>query len=404
MSSNAILPAIQSKWTIAGHYAVLLLILTLPFSTAIAQISTALIAILWLVSGQYKTLPNILLNNPAYLFAFLLFIWLFFGISYSSVPFESAFPIFAKYRKLLLLIIIIPFVVETRFRQRALLAFVTASTITLIGSYAIHFDLIPSPSQTHESPTFKSSITHSVFIGFFAFYCLHRMADGHRYLVVWCGLFLLSVHNLFFLVPGRSGQLLFILLIWLFSLQRFNFRGTLLSLLLTTLFISLFFLYSEQAKRFIDGALNSYAFFQNNEQLLPTSMGYRLTFWKYALSLLAERPWFGFGTGGYAREYTSLAPQTGFILENAHNEYLMIAIQLGVTGLILFLFFLIALYRHSLKLAEPTRWLAQGVLLALAINSLFNSSLLDHPEGHWFVLLIALFFTPQRYPDTALTT
>jgi len=43
-------------------------------------------------------------------------------------------------------------------------------------------------------------------------------------------------------------------------------------------------------------------------------------------------------------------------------------------------------------LPNKEKWLAQGVLLSLIVTSLFNTPLMDHAEGHWFVSMIALCF------------
>jgi len=37
-----------------------------------------------------------------------------------------------------------------------------------------------------------------------------------------------------------------------------------------------------------------------------------------------------------------------------------------------------------------------GLLLYLAVTSLFNGPFLDHTEGHWFAGLIALYFAPHQ--------
>ena len=212
--------------------------------------------------------------------------------------------------------------------------------------------------------------------------------------MMWIFLFLLSAHNLFFIVPGRTGQLIFFLLIVLFSFQRFSKKGILLSLLSGIIFLTLFLGFSDKSQRIIDGFNNTQAYLQSDEDDSSTSMSKRLTFWKYTSGMIAEKPWFGYGTGSYAMEYKKVAPHTNFMPGNPHNEFLMIFAQLGIGGLLLFLAFLASLYRHSLKLSDEYRWLAQGLLLALVVNSLFNSTFLDHAEGHWFACLIALFFPP----------
>jgi O-antigen ligase len=49
-------------------------------------------------------------------------------------------------------------------------------------------------------------------------------------------------------------------------------------------------------------------------------------------------------------------------------------------------------YACAGKLPDQEKWLAQGILLSLIITSLFNTPFLDHTEGHWFAIMIALCF------------
>lgn len=385
---------IRPKLLTAGNFAALLLILTTPFSTALTTVATVLLVLFWLMTAQFRNLPALYREQPVPFLAFLLFVYFIIGSSYSSASFGEAFRIIGKYRELILITFLIPFVAEEPSRKKAVTAFVIASVITLISSYILffcfYFDLVSYTPE--DSPSIKSRITHSLFISFFAFYCAHRAAEKNAHFIFWIVLFLASVHNLFFIVPGRTGQLIFLLLLVLFSLQRFSKKGVFLSILGGAVFLVLFLSFSDKAERILDGFSNTYQYFQSDVDDTSTSMGKRLTFWKYTSYLIAEKPWFGFGTGSYSMEYERIAPRTDFMPGNPHNEFLMITAQLGIGGLFLFLGLLASMLLHSLKLTGEPRWIAQGVLLVLVINSLFNSTFLDHTEGHWFACLIALFF------------
>ena len=395
--SETFFSRIQPNLLNYGNYAVLLLILTIPFSTAITTVASILLVLFWLASAQFKNLPALYREQKAPFIAFLLFVYFIFGVSYSSATLSEAFRMAGKYRELILITILIPFLAKDRFRKRAVTSFEVASIVNLISSYALYFyhdydfNLLSNPDY---SPSFKSSITHSLFISFFAFYCAHRAAQKSSHFMIWVFLFLLSAHNLFFIVPGRTGQLIFFLLIVLFSFQKFSTKGILLSLLSGIIFLALFLGFSDKSNRIVEGFNSTQAYLQGKEGDTSTSMAKRLTFWKYTSRMIAEKPWFGYGTGSYAHQYKKIAPHTNFMPGNPHNEFLMIFVQLGIGGFILFLVFLASLFRHALKLSNDYRWLAQGILLALVVNSLFNSTFLDHAEGHWFACLIAIFFPP----------
>jgi O-antigen ligase len=93
-----------------------------------------------------------------------------------------------------------------------------------------------------------------------------------------------------------------------------------------------------------------------------TSFNWRLTKWREALSLIAARPLAGWGLGSYPfHPAPSAAPgaraqvvaQAGVSLdEQAHNEYLQMAVELGVVGLALYLLILVSFFAkagHALR-------------------------------------------------------
>lgn len=373
-----------------GGYIAILLILTLPFSTALTIILSAILLLLWLSSAQFMALPTLLKQNPITLFALLLFFCLALGIAYSTAPSGTAFSTFSKYRELLLLALLPPFFQSEFTRRWAWNAFIIASIVTLLGSYVIYFGLIDYMQPA--DPSIKNRITHSLLMAFFAFFCMHKSLQADKYRLFYIALLALCIHNLFFIVSGRTGQLIFLLLMLLFYIQRFDIKKAALLIAVTVTLLLVFITYSDSASRINEGFAQTQNYLHSETGETNTSMGQRLTFWKHSLTLISEHPWLGHGTGSYPIEYLKVASKTDIASSNPHNEYLMITVQIGIAGLSLFLAFLFSQYRYSLKLVNESKWLAQGVLVALATNSLFNSSILDFTEGHWFTAMIALCF------------
>ena len=83
-----------------------------------------------------------------------------------------------------------------------------------------------------------------------------------------------------------------------------------------------------------------------------------------------------------------------------HNEYVHLAVQLGPMGLALFVALLIVAFRRAAFLLGEYAALAQGLVLAFAVGSLFNDLLLDTTEAHlWAVLGGALFGAALNPPS-----
>lgn len=372
----------------------ILLLATTYFSTSLSTIMSVIVGLLWLFSAQYKGLPKLVQQYPVATWALALFVCFIVGVSYGSAALNDALSTLKKYRELFFIAVLIPFLRIERYRDWAWKAFILASILTLLGSYLMDTGILGVVKQ--HSPSFKSRITHSIFIAFFAFFCLHRIVDGPTYNRFFIALFCLSLGDLFFVVEGRTGQLIVIALILLFTLQRLGNKGRLLTVIIVSLSLTLFVSFSDKAERIYEGVDNTRNYLNNNDENRPTSMGIRYKFWENSLKLVAEKPWFGYGTGSFAEEYKRVTDTHPDNRKNPHNEFLLIAVELGLFGFLMYLGFLFSQYYYSRTLPDPEKWLAQGLLLTLVITSLFNSPFLDHTEGHWFAVMIALCFASNR--------
>ena len=90
------------------------------------------------------------------------------------------------------------------------------------------------------------------------------------------------------------------------------------------------------------------------------------------------------------------------ISANPHNEYLNIAIQLGVVGVLAMLYMFYCTWR--LAPALPTsheRGLARGLVITFVIGCLFNSLLMDHAEGLFFAWATSVLFGGLNSPPTS---
>ena len=375
----------------AGGIFTALFMLSIYFSTSSAIILSGLLGLLWLLAGQFMTLPDTLKKNPVAAWSLLLFFCFIVGLCYGSATYSEAVSMLSKYRELIFIPVLAPFLASERHRCRVWKAFVIASVLILLISYLMNFGILDLNRQG--DPAFKSRITHSIFISFFAFFCAHKAYDGKGYEKLYWILFLVSAYNLFFVVEGRTGQLIAVSLVLLFGVQRFTKRVLVLTVLVTGLLFALFLTFSDKATRFNEGVVNMQSDLKSGPEQTESSMGQRYMFWRYSLKLIAEKPVLGHGTGSFAKEYERIARGESLMAKNPHNEFLMIAVQLGLVGVFIYLGFLVSQYYCARKLPNKEKWLAQGILLTLVVTSLFNTPIMDHAEGHWFVTMIALCFS-----------
>lgn len=381
----------QNKVLSLGAWTSSLLMLSVYFSSTLDGVATGLLYVLWGLSGLALHTPKKLISNPVLLSAVSLFVVMAIGTTYSSVEFNIALASLSKYLKLLLLVVLCDFLATESARQRMLNALVIASMISLVGSYLFKFDIIYS---TRPEYFFKDRVDHSLFMAFFSFYCCHQILDNQKHKLLYILLVIACIHNLFFICTARIGQILLLMLMVLFSLQRLNKKHALLVLMSCLFFAALFLGYSEKNNRFYHGFNQISLYAADKTNIADISMHLRITYWQHALTIIEQKPWFGHGTGSFVHEYQKIAKANEALKGGTpHNEFLMIAAQSGLPGLLLLLAFLILQYRCAKILLPKYRYFAQGVLLTTVVASLLNPSFISHVKGYWLICLIAIPFS-----------
>lgn len=134
---------------------------------------------------------------------------------------------------------------------------------------------------------------------------------------------------------------------------------------------------------------------QTGEALDGSARG-RLEIWKGALRMIKEQPVFGVGYGLFfplIRYYWA----GGFSID-AHNTYLIIAAEMGVPALLIFLFIILIVTWHTYALYRSTKDLFTkglalgflGGLFGLMMSNMFGSRLDSQEVSSYFWILSAL--------------
>ncbi len=140
----------------------------------------------------------------------------------------------------------------------------------------------------------------------------------------------------------------------------------------------------------------------------------RINRWNCAIDMFKERPFLGFGPGTYAFEYARFQePENLTIIStnfgdmgNAHSEYLSTLAEMGVFGLLTFLFFVVALFYKGITLYlkwdandTETRTLLLGMIMALTTYFVhgFLNNYLDTDKAAFPIFGFAAAFIALEY-------
>jgi O-antigen ligase len=362
-------------------------IFSVPISTAAATIMGGLVLLLWLLFSAYQRPPNTIKAITAAILILLMVLGA--ATLYAPVPLSEAIKVLSSYR-VLLYIVVFYYVFQHIAPEKGLDAFVLAMLITLLLSYVTAFTPVPMGNGLAEDATvFKNHITQNALMAFAA-YLFALRAIYHRYAWLYLSLAFISVMNVLFLVQGRTGYILLFVLSLLFIWQVLPRRQLWRGLAGLLVMLGIVFISADSFRtQTIETLRESLAY---DALEVNSSTELRLSFLLGGLEIVQARLWQGYGTGSFKAVYHDYAVAKNIpATANPHNEYLYLAVQLGVGGVILFILLLVLLWRHSLRLAPEYRCLLQALTLWMAVGCMFNSFLTDVTEGHFFAFMCAIF-------------
>jgi O-antigen ligase len=388
-----------------ARWSVIALGFSIPVSTALDSALTLLLLVAWLAAGRYRYKYDALRANPVALAAIALWLLYAVGVLWAGDTGGNAGAYLGKYSKLLLLPVVATLLTDPRDRERALIAFAAGLLLTLALSYALWLGLLtpgrPFTGDAANPTVFKKHITQNVLIAFgVLLLSLFAWRAGSRWVrLVWTGLALLAAVNVLFLGHGRTGYLVLAALVLAGAIHLYRWRGAVAATLAIPLTAAALYTLAPTFHERVAMAVGE-AKDWDRERSAGTAVGLRLEYYHNTLALVRDRPLLGVGTGGFPGAYAERVRDTGMDqARNPHNQYLLTAAELGVVGLAAFLFFLVQHGRASARLPAPEeRLLARGLLALMAVGCLFNSLLLDHTEGVFFVWLSGVLFAalPQK--------
>jgi O-antigen ligase len=133
--------------------------------------------------------------------------------------------------------------------------------------------------------------------------------------------------------------------------------------------------------------------------LINNSIGLRLEFWRNGLLAFQDSPAVGWGTGMYRKKYcqygaTQISCEQGSY--NPHNQFVLLATELGVAGVLAYLVFLAYLWARAATLTPQGLYMARSLLLMLFVHSFSDSSMFVASPAHIFLMLLTLAFSYRR--------
>ena len=197
---------------------------------------------------------------------------------------------------------------------------------------------------------------------------------------------LLFVFNITYVAPGRTALVVIPVLILIFGLRRFGWKGLVGAVVAAAVLIGIVWATSPFMRFRV--LYSFYELDRYRQENVANSTALRIEFWKKSVEFIAQAPVIGHGTGSmpdlYRRAAAGESGAQAVTSVNPHNQFFAVAIQLGLLGgaiLIAMWFAHLALFRGSGVVA----WLGIVIVVQNVVSSLFNSHLFDFLHGWLYV-------------------
>jgi O-antigen ligase len=379
------------------------LIFLLPISTFATNITSVLILLLWLFTGNFKEKFSQIRSSKLVMAAIIFFGLHVIGLLWTEDLHWGA-KIIKKMLDFALLLPILFVMVKKEYIKHYVSAFLLAITISEFYSYLIWFEVMaPFGHATVNDPTpFVFHVIYNPLLAF-AIYLLayeirfnQQSSKIRRYFSLFL-FFTMSINM--FITGGRAGQVGYFVLLVLFIFQCFRLqkmKAFLISLLIIPVIFFSAYNASDLFKNRVEMVVTNLVSYSEHQN--DSSVGQRITYILNSWEIISENPILGVGTGDFKTEYTAVNDRNHSVvtnLHNPHNMYILVLVQLGLVGLIS----LFSLFYYQIKFSlTASSQFSRDIGLALPVFFLVvmwsESYLLLH---HTTVLFI--FFSSFLYKD-----
>jgi len=386
----------------AFHFLLIALAFVFPLTVFGGNLIIILICFLWLISGDYKSKLNQIINNKLMIASIVFYLIHIVGLIWTE-DFEWGLHITHKMWYFIGLFPILFTLMKKENIRIYITSFLLAISITEIFSYLIWFELIaPFKHATVENPTpFMSHISYNPILAFAIYLVLHELFFNKKITNLafsFYSFFAISMSINMFITGGRAGQVGFFVMISVLIFQVLD-KQKIKSLFTIFIIIPVIFFSAYQAsdlfqKRVNSAIKNTNDFSRTNE----TSVGLRINFALNSFEVIKKYPIIGVGTGDFPVEYQKInqvKSPTFPDATNPHNMYSLILVQLGLVGL----FSLLSIFYYQIKLSfiSSNKFIRDvGFILPVMylVMMLSDSYLLGH-----YTTLMFVFFSSFLYKD-----
>jgi O-antigen ligase len=384
-----------AHWSAGADFVVVLLALSLPWSTSLVGMLGALLLLPMaptILTRQYL----LFLKRPICAVPIALFMLALVGTLWSDAAWDARLYAVGPTLKLLMLPVLFYHFRRSNRGEWVFAAFLISCALLMLVSWAVfvHPELSSKPPDEAARGIFvKNYIDQSqeftlcaVALAYPVIMLLQSGRTAMALLLTAVG-FSFFV-NMAFVVVSRTALVTVPIMFAVFAFLHLRWRSIVLIICVAAAFAAVAWQTSPTLRRTAETFSRDYTLYM--EQNIPTSIGLRLEFWRKSLGFFAEAPVIGHGTGATRGLFERVATHGEYqasseVIGNPHNQTLNVAVQWGIVGVVL-LYAMWLLHLSMFRGDGFATWIGLLIVVQNIFTSLFNSHVFDFHEGWMYVL------------------
>ncbi|RLA79845.1 MAG: hypothetical protein DRG78_12100 [Epsilonproteobacteria bacterium] len=339
------------NYTKIYYYSILIFAFILPLSRAGISFFVTILPLIYLIEGDFKNKYNKIKSNKILIALGIYIVYSALTILWST-DIEMALHII-RLNLYLLTIFVIATSLKKEYIYHIITIFLVGMFVSEFIAYGVFFELWQFKYATPVNPSpFMMHMDYSVFMAFTSILLLNRILSSHYNLKekLVFGFFFLTVTGNLFLATGRTGQVAFIAGIIIMTILHFrvSIKSFILSIILLTTIFTTAYNISDSFKMRVGHTVADIEKMKDGD--FSGSWGIRVAYWIVTYNIIQEYP-LGVGIGDFELvineelkkdQYMFFSNGTKYFMCNnhPHNQFLVILLQMGAIGIVLFLYFI----------------------------------------------------------------
>lgn len=368
----------------------------LPISVTASVITYAVAALFGVITFLLSKHRLLFIKHPLILSFLLFFILFLLGLSYTIADHHSAISDIIKHRWILLTPFLLLLVTQQKDRERMISFFLIGVCFILALSYLKWFGWLKFLELTprNKADVFQAHIIQNFYFSFAAIIAAFRFLTTRKNKLLYAFIFLALSFNILFLSTGRTGYILYAVLIAYLFFYHFGLKGLLIALGLVFILFVTAYEFSPVFNHRVQTSINNLHNYSKGKT--DTSIGLKLAMWNNSIKLIKQKPWLGYGTGGVEKALLTLPKEQqalSGIQPYVEIAYLNILLEFGILGFIIFCLFILCQWIYSGQLSYKNKFYLRAFLLSFLIGAIGNPFLISHGESYLYSVILATFFS-----------